>query len=249
MKSVLLHVGDDDALAARVQAALSLTAYASLSGGWMTGELIDRLTQRESELQSRVEGWLKRDDVPWDYVRCSDDPAQSLISHSSLSDLIVMGRTPEPGLASRLWIGDVVLGADAPVMLVPDKADSIVLGAPAMVAWNASVEAARAVRRSLPLLKQASRVHLVVVEEEKERVLPSLAAAEYLSRHGVHAELHELPAGRDGIAQTLLDKARSLKASYIAMGAYGRGRAREFLLGGVTQQFLKTAPIPLLLSR
>jgi nucleotide-binding universal stress UspA family protein len=39
-----------------------------------------------------------------------------------------------------------------------------------------------------------------------------------------------------------------MNADLIVMGAYGHTRLREIILGGVTRDLLKQAPVPLLLA-
>ncbi len=59
------------------------------------------------------------------------------------------------------------------------------------------------------------------------------AALEYLSRHGVHAELDTSVLEQDPVEESLVQYATQKKASYIVMGGYGHNRAGEFLFGGV----------------
>jgi nucleotide-binding universal stress UspA family protein len=72
---------------------------------------------------------------------------------------------------------------------------------------------------------------------------------EYLSRHGIHAEMIDDNAGTLTIADRLVATATSLGASYLVMGAYGHSRAREFLFGGVTRSLLKECPLALVIAR
>jgi nucleotide-binding universal stress UspA family protein len=99
------------------------------------------------------------------------------------------------------------------------------------------------------MLRMSSAVHIVTVEEPKEHELPSLAASSYLSRHGVNSELHPVTKSETPVAHTIQSTAEVMGASYIVMGGYGHGRAREFLFGGVTRSLLKDSPIPLLMAR
>jgi hypothetical protein len=45
-------------------------------------------------------------------------------------------------------------------------------------------------RFALPILKLASAVHIVTVEDQKETPFPSMTASEYLSRQGISSDLH-----------------------------------------------------------
>ncbi len=267
MKSLLVHIESDDQLSARLAIALDLSrefgahltclqatqigsyaVYSDLGGIAMTADIIARLEADEQKLQKSIEAKLAKEDVPWSYVRARDDTARAILQHGELADLIIMSRHAPVSLNNMMTLSDVLIEADIPLLILPERAQAFDLAAPAMVAWNASHEAARAIRRALPMLKRASSVHLVSVKEDKQTLLASKAASQYLSRHGISSELHELPSSTGEAAQTLLDKARSLKAAYLVMGAYGHSRAREFFFGGVSRSLMKSAPLPLVMS-
>ena len=100
----------------------------------------------------------------------------------------------------------------------------------------------------MPLLKMASDVHILTVEEDKDHDLPQLAASEYLAYHGIKSEIHSPPPSKAPVDATLLFEAKNVNAEYLVMGAYGHSRAREFLFGGVTRNLFKDSPIPLVVS-
>jgi len=71
-------------------------------------------------------------------------------------------------------------------------------------------------------------------------------AVQYLSRHGVHAELHDL--ARAGSTEgTLAAEVHKIGADLLVMGAYGHSRFREFIVGGVSRAFLESEGGPTLL--
>ncbi len=121
----------------------------------------------------------------------------------------------------------------------------------AVVAWNGSREAARAAFDALPLLRTASRVEVVTAgRDEDAQALPlageEIAAA--LSRHGVKCEVAALTRGGESDGASLLARVNQAKAGLLVMGAYGRHRLSELVLGGVTQHVLAASPVPVLLS-
>jgi nucleotide-binding universal stress UspA family protein len=48
-------------------------------------------------------------------------------------------------------------------------------------------------------------------------------------------------------AEAILERASALGAQMIVMGAYGRPRLEEFLIGSVTRRLLTESPAPLFL--
>jgi nucleotide-binding universal stress UspA family protein len=267
VKSLLVHIETDDQMEARLAVALdlarefgahvtclqatqlaALAVYSDMGAMMASSELIARLDAVEKQTRDRVEAHMTKEDVPWSYVRVRDDVARAILHHSQFADLIVMTRQSPHSLGNTMLLGDVLMQADVPLLVLPDPAHEFDLSAPAMIAWNSSHEAARAIRRALPMLRRASKVHLVSIKEEKQSLLPSKEASQYLSRHGIPSELHELPSSKAGIADTLLAKAKALKAAYVVVGAFGHSRAREFFFGGVSRDFLKSASLPLVVS-
>ena len=116
-----------------------------------------------------------------------------------------------------------------------------------MIAWNGSVEAANAVRSAIDLLKMASDVKVVRYTEDKDLSLSDERLLEYLSRHGIHAELDtHLP--KAGVAEDLVDYASQARAEYVVMGGYSHSRAGEFLFGGVTRALLQACDLSLVMA-
>ena len=100
---------------------------------------------------------------------------------------------------------------------------------PAVIAWNGSYEAANAVRNAVGLLKLSSNVRIIRFINGEQA--PPTVLLEYLSRHGVHAELDTWVLKQDPVEELLVQYATQKKASYIVMGGYGHNRAGEFLFG------------------
>jgi nucleotide-binding universal stress UspA family protein len=270
MKSVLLHVQDDNGLEARLQAALSIVratkghlscihvtpinayvAFDGFGGVFVMGDILKSLEEHETKMRIRIEARLAHEDISWDYSQITAEPVQAVVSHGALNDLIVVGRGRHNETSAVLGItmlGDILHTTHTPMLIQPDKQDSFDPLGPAIVAWNGSFEAANALRYALPLLAQSSAVHIVTVEDQKETAFPSVTASEYLSRHGISSELHTQKADSKSVGDALIASAQMLKASYLVMGAYGHSRAREYLFGGVTRTMLKDCPLPLLIA-
>jgi nucleotide-binding universal stress UspA family protein len=68
-----------------------------------------------------------------------------------------------------------------------------------------------------------------------------------VSRHGV-SDLHTVPAGNGKPQEVLLKFAHEVGARMVVMGAFGRSRLRETLLGGVTKALLGHSDVALLMA-
>jgi nucleotide-binding universal stress UspA family protein len=267
MKSILLHIYDDSGLESRLQAAFDLArafeghvtclhatpfedylATDPLVVATLPEEFSGKMRRLRLSLQERVETRLRTEGVSWDWVHKDELPSTALIQFSALADVIVVSLAG-PALyrdEPRAIGARVAIRARAPVLAVPEGLRRLDTEAPVLVAWNGSPEAAAAMRMALPLLHLASDVHLVEVEEDVARY-PRDLGARYLSRHGIEAEMVQLPA-RGGVADTIRRAAVELGAGMIVMGAYGHSRLRELLLGGVTRDLVADSPVPLLLA-
>jgi nucleotide-binding universal stress UspA family protein len=137
------------------------------------------------------------------------------------------------------------------VLVLPCHHTPAPLGRRALLAWDGSVEATRALTQALPLLKTASQVELMVFDAGARSAdhgeLPGADIAQYLSRHGVKVDVMSRSEGID-TGRALLEQAARQKADYLVMGGYGHTRFREMLLGGVTRTVLETMTIPVLFS-
>jgi nucleotide-binding universal stress UspA family protein len=149
-------------------------------------------------------------------------------------------------------VGQLVLKAPVPVLVVPDHVKKLDVHAPVLVGWNGSSEACVALRSAVPLLTLASKVYLAVVEEKRGQDrfdFPAMEGAKYLSRHGIEAEIVEIPRGEARVSDTLFSGAQMRECSMLVMGAYGHSRIRQLLLGSTTTDMLRRATIPILLLR
>lgn len=268
IKTMLFHVQIDRGLSDRVQVALSLArafgahlhllhvtpieAYtmADSFNTLVSADVIGVLEQEAAKLREKLEQQLANEDVSWDYEEVTGALLPHLVQRAALSDLVLTGRNPselEFGPAITL-LGDMLHRVRAPLFVIGDDAREVDPFGPAMVAWNGSYEAADALRSAVPLLKLASQVRVITVEEPKDYRFPSTGALEYMSRHGIHAELVVRPRIDESIEEELLEQAAADRASYIVMGGYSHARAGEFLFGGVTRSLLKKCPVSLVMA-
>jgi nucleotide-binding universal stress UspA family protein len=178
--------------------------------------------------------------------------ASSLLEHAYSSDLIISSQTAEVnngGIESDL-VERLLMESGRPVLMLPQGAT---FAAPdiAIIGYNASREAARALFDALPLLRQAKDVRVVWVDPQTERSIagevPCAEAAAALARHGIKATAEGLPSGINA-GEALLQRANDLGAGLVVMGAYAHSRLREYIFGGATQHVLGKAVIPVLMS-
>ncbi|TXC72948.1 universal stress protein [Sphingomonas ginsenosidivorax] len=165
--------------------------------------------------------------------------ADVVAAEARSADLVIagIGKRSETIGNTHADIGDLVLRAGRPVLVVPPAAAPAVFET-VMVAWNDSRECRRAVADALPFLKRADRVVVAAVTAEmSEAHIEVGQVVAWLERHGVTADRHLSPAGRS-VTERLSTIATEHDADLIVAGAYGHSRIREWAFGGVTRDML-----------
>lgn len=168
------------------------------------------------------------------------------------SDLIVATH-PKPRDLPDGWSAEhILLSNGGPVLLIPGDWTAGALSDHVLIAWNGSPKARRAVQDALPLLADAKRVTLLIVDAhrhpDRHGDTPGSEIQAYLERHGVRAEIHAVKSDGDPVAAVIVQQALELGASLTVLGAYSRSRTSEIIFGGVTRALLADVPQPLLIS-
>ncbi len=270
MKSILLHIADDNCMQARLQFALDLArahnghitclqavnfeifAPGDFYGSAMAAAL-PALQEAADELRSKIEADLANEDVSWEWQYQPGMPETKLLEFSALQDVILVGPRDagEDRPSASIMVGSILLKSSTPVIVVPGNWKLYDASAPVMIAWNGSREACAALRSAIPMLKTASNVILACVNEDKDREgydFPMIEGSQYLSRHGIKSELLEIPKGKSKVADTLFSTALAKDCGMMVMGAYGHMRITEALFGGVTRRTLTDPQMPILLA-
>lgn len=216
-----------------------IAAWEPFGGAALSAAAITQIRDDDEKLAGQLNTRLGHQDVPFDVVISDFARVDALSSASRLADLVVMS-VGDPA------IDEVALTVRPPVLAVPAGQPMTVFDGAVLVAWDGGHEAANALRAALPLLRMASRVHVLTVRE-KEGGFPPTEALRYLSRHDVHAELHDALA-TGPISETIAATAANFEVGLVVMGVFGHSRLREMLLGGVSRDLLERSRVPLLLA-
>jgi len=143
----------------------------------------------------------------------------------------------------------MIFGAGRPVLLVPEDRPPSAFGH-ALIAWDGSRVAARAVADAMGFLSRADKVTIVTVTDEKPMSdgtgQPLLT--EYLHHHDIKADFTQIRKEGHPVATALQDHAAAYHADLVVMGAFGHSRLRDFVLGGATSGILNDLRVSVLLS-
>lgn len=166
-------------------------------------------------------------------------------------DLAVVDQAnPESNTTEGAIIEGALFNSGRPVIIVPYIHRAPVKLDHVMICWDGSRPAARAIADSMPLLRRAGRIEVVIVANEpgKQDEVEGADIGHHLARHGLNVSVQRISHDKIDIADALLSHAADSSADLIVMGGYGHSRLREFVLGGVTQSTLHSMTAPVLMS-
>ena len=278
IKSILLHILDDENHDQRIETGLSLAracsahlsclhvtpieayvAFDKFGGIFVMNDVMRRIEERDAELRQKVEKRLSDEDVSWDYQQITANVASALLRRAAIVDLVITGREPphqDYVGATVSFLGDLLHRSRTPLLIPALPQANFDPAGMGIIAWDGSIEAANAVRSALGLLSFASEVRVLQISEERNderKSFPATDVLEYLSRHGIRAQLkvEEPPAGhasQEVVSGMIVAEALGAGASYIVMGGYSHARVAEYVFGGVTRTLLKECPVPLVIA-
>jgi nucleotide-binding universal stress UspA family protein len=216
-------------------------------------ETVERAERRAAEAHSGFEAITARNGVSAEWRIARGFPNPETVLHARYVDLAILGqRWSDYDALSYPDPADVVLASGRPVLVVPRAGRFEQIERHALVAWNASREAARAVNDALPLLSLVKAVTVLSVNPNHGISAhgdePGADIALHLARHGIKVEVQHSVAPAADPANELLSRAADLGTDLIVMGAYGHSRMRELALGGVTRSILEQMTVPVLMS-
>ena len=265
-RDILVHLSQDRRSPARLDAAIGL---AERHGGRVTGVYVrSRSTTRgrhgldvpadasrkrgdpAAEAEGEFAERMARTEVLHEWRLLQGNPVEAVTTCARYADITVVGQTDsddEAGIAGL--VDHLVLDAGGPVLVWPYAGSFDTRAETVLLAWNGTREAKRALSDALPLLQLAHNVIVFSIGTDDGTHLPGAEASAHLARHGVKADARHRPSSSDiAAADVLLSAISDYGADLLVMGAYGRHRLRELLLGGMTRDILRRMTVPVLMS-
>ncbi len=242
-----------------VRAVLALPTVSTLmfsdgmSFGYISQEVVDLIQQGSDEARRKTETLVREtsqreglaaDGAGGRIVLLPEQPTREfdMLGETPLCDLVMVAQSTFKSLG--LWSGLVsgaLMRAKLPFYIVRRVAPEQGV---AVIAWDGSQGAGRAVRGALPLLTAASKVVLVQDPDHVSAThriaadLNSLSA--YLKLHGVK-DIHFVSQAGVSRGGGLSAAARQARADVLIAGAFSHPRAMEALFGGATDDLLEPA--------
>jgi nucleotide-binding universal stress UspA family protein len=238
-------------LVSRLGGAITVL-HVRMTGGEIPGEEIvpeaERL-RREAEAnerQAELRAAFEASGLPNAVWREVAGPTRaSVAAECGKAELVVLGRPPRRFYEDmHQALRGALLDAGAPVLLMGDTVPAVI-GEHIAVAWKPGIPAECAIEATLPLLRKAAHVTVLIANEGADDALPDDLLDE-LDRAGVS---HAIDVFRPdaSIGTALSRQARSLGADLLVMGAFSHSQLMERVFGGATQDVINAGLLPVLL--
>jgi nucleotide-binding universal stress UspA family protein len=210
-------------------------------------ELVAWLGKRSQALRETVDKWIAENaGKPAVWTEIEGERVGAIIAaRGKTADLVVIVRPGEAEGKDALYAA--IFETERLLLLTPPShpASPVFFGRHMAIAWKTSEQAERAVTASIPWLKQADRVSLLLVGKDGEPPRSADNVLALLDPHGIKAEPMLLTRGEVGVGSRLVHEAHSIGADCLVMGAYRHNRLVEMILGGVTDHMLRHADLPI----
>lgn len=146
---------------------------------------------------------------------------------------------------------DALLACRIPCLVLSPACDPAPQFARIAIEWNGSIEAIRAMHAALPLLLEASEVHLLgnslCGSWHDGAGMACFDPVDYLARRGVSVIVHDIRADSPAVGEALLEQSGRVRAELLVVDAYAPASQRERICGDVTRHALMHADIPVLM--
>jgi nucleotide-binding universal stress UspA family protein len=276
-KTILVHIAQGDAGAARADAAARLAeaqgarliglatvaqptpvlieGSAAAAGVWA-----EQATEYEAEAKSVADAFLAEMGRRGLEAEAriapgfEENAGGALALNARYADISVIGG--RDGEASRALADSMIDGAlfdsGRAALVIPAAGAPATLGARPLLAWDGGAQAARAAREALPFLTAAEDVRVCVAKTyfgmASHGDEPGADVARWLAGHGVKVEVEVVEKTSGSVAATLAEAAERSGRDMIVMGGFGHSRLRESIFGGVTADLVEKPPLPLFLA-
>src|SRR5262249_22564006 len=181
-----------------------------------------------------------------------DGPAiDVMIARARFADLAVIGQPPPEetdAVTDYDLPAELVMGLGRPVLIVPHAGEFSDVGRRVLIARAGTRESRRAAWDALALLDGKSQVTVLMVNPKGATASSEGDMRAWYTRHGITADIRVVQSQEMEVGTVLLSTAAELSCDLVVMGAYGRSRLRELILGGATHSMLKRMTVPVLMS-
>lgn len=222
----------------------------SVSTVWLAERKADQIKLRKRA--GEIDSLLASSGIPYELEEAYTEAFRidDIVGRrAQFADAVLIGASVLANQSVRNAVIDGALFRARVPMLINPTGNMRWEGNSVLVALSDTPEAAAAARASVPLLKRARAVRIVMVDPTAGDCEFAAGLRSYLSHQGVESSFDQAVSKGLTVAETLEDHAVHVQADMLVMGAYGHTRLRERILGGVTKSALEQPLRPILLAR
>lgn len=206
-----------------------------------------------AQVRARITAQAERAGVPASVVDRSSFAygiGEVFADHLKVADFGILTGRRGPLVGERLLAQAAIFDSGRPLVIAP-RTGSRALPRRALIAWDGTHAAARAMQDVIALLPTGAEAVVARVTDDKALRMDQsgIEAAHHLARHGIKAEFREIPrTGRD-VYDALLAAAHEAHCDLIVAGAVRHSPIHELVFGSVTGRVLDgDCPLPVLMS-
>lgn len=268
-KHLLVHVDSTERSAARLEFAVGLAKrfQARLTGLFAQKEssgpsLVARrasehLLTAMADTRAKFEEATRAAGVASEWWQVEHGEHSNVVTQTVIcaryADLAILGQhDPDASVVPEDMVEQVLLNSGRPVLVFPHIGRYATPGKKALIAWNASREAARAVNDAIPFMQGAESVTVLAVHAGEAPPdagkVPQVDIAAHLKAHGIDASFERLPLSEIAFADAVLNRCYETDSDLLVMGGYGQYGWPMLLRGSNTRHILRTLTLPALLS-
>jgi nucleotide-binding universal stress UspA family protein len=176
-------------------------------------------------------------------------PGDSFVgSQGRIFDVTVVGRPGSSVTSPHMSTLETALFESGRPVLIAPPATPTKLGDTVTIAWNGSTESARTIAFAMPLLKAATRVVVLTVEDTGVPGPTGEEVARQLRRHDIKCETVNTKRGSRSSGAAILEEATAIGTDLLVKGAYTQSRLRQMIFGGATSHIIAEAQLPVLMA-
>lgn len=271
---VLVHIGDGGSSAQCLDFILHLTEpwRARINGvhvtpaldvgpivrvmdvGGAVAALEHRLKGLADEAEKAFRAALGEANRAHTWTTLEGDLVAALCREARYADLVVVAQDDAQGPPGKYPLPiahSIALRAGRPVLITPPRIEPRPLER-ALIAWDGSREAVRAVHDALPLLQRAAYVEVAVFNPEDEhRELGEHDIArllDHLQQHDVRIPSVQVLHRARSHGKSILERLSKGDFDLLIAGAYSKPMWLEFIMDGTTQFLLLASRMPIFVS-
>ena len=269
IQHLLVHVDASERATARLDFAVALAKrfQAKLTGLFAQKESFgpsivarrasENLLKAMDETRARFEAAATAAGVTGEWWQVEHGEHTNVVTQtvicSRYADLAILGQhDPDASVVPEDLVEQVLLNSGRPVLVFPHIGRFGAPGGKALIAWNGSREAARAVNDAIPFMQSAESVTVLAVHAGEmphdPGKVPNVDIVAHLAAHGIEASMERLPLSEIAFADAVLNRCYETDSNLLVMGGYGQYGFPFLHRGSNTRHILRTLTLPALLS-